>query len=114
MPPSRKTYRHWPWLELSLVSALTILFFVLFPAQLLPIIASVSPQSWSVSKGLLVNCVILSLLLAFRFSGHLVRALQRNRQHFMARRMKLLKMADLKERRKAIERIKQSRSQRLY
>jgi hypothetical protein len=111
----RRRFREaFAWLELLLVLAVLALVVQLIPGALDTIFYAINPAHWPRTVWFAINWGVLSLLVGVRFGPDLVAAWKQRRQKLAVEREQSAKQRELKEQRETLERIKRSRSRRLY
>lgn len=109
--PIRRTF---PWLELALFLAITVVFCVLFPTVTARLLSALNPGYWPAPFWLTINLVVVGVLFCVRFGPELLVTWQKYQQKKRAQRNMLADAADRARQREIIEGIKRGRTHRLY
>lgn len=99
------------WLELLLALAAVVFLFQLFPNQILK---GMDFRNWPRAVWFAGNVIIVFILVGIRFGPNLHKEWQERCQRIASERAKTENSLKLKKERKALERMQESRSRRIY
>lgn len=102
------------WMELLLIVTVLVLVLQLFPAFSSATFWALNPRNWPRTAWFYLNLTAVLMLMLVRLAPQLYEDWKARKEERVRKRQKVLELQELKQQRRALDKMKASRDRRIY